>query len=162
MNRFGFKDLFRPSGRLNRMDFFSGGALLAIAAVCIGFALSTLLGFMSGLSTIIVIIIQVLVTAPLLYGQFCVAAKRLHDLGLPAVLSVIGFVELAFTLYIAFSPPSSLPAAIAANVSHIDNVLKGIVIVFNLLLLFVPGTQGENRYGRRTTGGRPQAHNLEG
>ena len=163
MGRLTLKDLFHPRGRINRVDFLVGGMLLAIFGVCLGFAIGTIMGMINALPAPVVALIQIVLTAPLAYGQFCLGAKRLHDLNLPAVLALFSFVELIFTVYVAFTPPALLPAALGQNITTIDNSLMGIVVVFSLLLLFIPGTNGENRYGRRTVAdARPQAHNLEG
>lgn len=163
MGRLALKDLFHPRGSINRMDFLVGGMLVAIFGVCLGFAISTIMGMFNGLPAPVVVLIQIVLTAPLAYGQFCVSAKRLHDLNLPAVLALFSFVELVFTLYVGFTPPALLPPALSQNITTIDNSLMAVVVVFSLLLLFIPGTKGENRYGRRTVAdARPQAHNLEG
>lgn len=163
MRRLGLTDLFHPSGRINRMDFFTGGALLAIAAVSLEFGINTLLGMAREIPASVMIAAQLLIVVPLIYGQFCVTAKRLHDINIPAVVAITGFVGSIFGLYLSFTPPAYIPAAIAQNVSRIDVILMAIVIIFNLILLFVPGTDGENRYGRRTVADpRPQATSLEG
>ena len=163
MNRLGLKDLFHAHGRINRMDFFTGGALLAIAAVSLGFGVGTLLGMVDVLPTPAVVVVQLLISVPLIYGQFCVTAKRLHDVNMPAALATMGFVELMFTLYVGFAPPAFLPGTIEQNISLIDNVLMATVVVFNLGLLFLPGTPGENRYGSRPTAERlPKARDLQG
>ena len=163
MRTFGFKDLFDPKGRVNRVGFFTGGALLSIATVSLGFAFNTLIGMLEhGIAEPVNFALRLIVFVPLVYGQFCVTAKRLHDLNLPAAPAVIGFVELTFTLYVGLGGDTLVPAAVSAHVSLIDDILMGVVVVFNLLLLFIPGTRGDNRYGLPFTGGeRLKAHLLD-
>lgn len=161
MGRLGLKAIFDPRGRINRVDFFIGGLLLGILGICLNFAVETLAR--SALPMPAIVAAEIALMVPMIYGQFCLIAKRLHDLNLPAALALLAFAGVIFTLYVAIVPPAQLPTAVSQNVSNIDKILTVVGIICGLLLLFVPGTSGENRYGRRSVAGaRPQAHDLQG
>jgi len=161
----GLKDLFNPNGRINRASYFTGGALLSMFALCAGFALGMLFSIIGkSLPAYTLELCQLLVALPLVYGQFCVTSKRLHDLNLPALLSLIAFAGLIFQIAVALTPNAYFPAAVTAYMPLAGNIILGTVIIFVLGLLFVPGTKGPNRYGQNVLGAKspPRPNVLEG
>lgn len=163
----GIKDIFDPKGRIDRLTYFIYGAILGIISVVIQgplLAFSAVLGdtAQSYISEYPAIYLA-LVVLPLLYGQFCIYAKRLHDLNLPAILAVPLFGEIIFNVVFSFVPPLEEFNLEPKMLATIGMILGGAIIVAHLLLLFVPGTRGPNRYGSNNLGNPlPKPKILEG
>ena len=112
--------LLSPSGRIPRREFWPGFAVVMVASVVLNFI--PLLGQLLGLV--------------MLWPQFCIHAKRLHDLGKSALLMLI---PLAVTI----------AAGVLSLVS--DRLSFGVsFLVGGAFLLWVgltPGQAGPNPYG---------------
>lgn len=115
-------DLFLNStGRIGRLRFIAGAAVLVLIWATIDLALQTP-GWL-----------RAVIAAALLYGGFCVLSQRLHDRGRSGWWS--GPILLAFAL--AWPQPLT-PLGWAATI-----VL--VLVVFDLAIL--PGQAAFNRYG---------------
>jgi uncharacterized membrane protein YhaH (DUF805 family) len=169
----GIKEIFDPKGRIDRVTLFlydlglgligSAGLFLIRAGASIAQAKTSLdlFPYQAGVTLVFCLIV--------VYAMFCVDAKRLHDLNVTAFLILIPFAAnfLHVVLPILERHPTelpfTLPTAITDNQATIDIVLGGIQLIFALVLLFVPGTRGPNRYGARYSDeAPPKARILEG
>lgn len=152
----GIKDIFDPKGRIDRMTYFIYGAILGIIfyvtayAGEIGFTLLEAVlpkAVTEDPDNIFPIVLTIafyaIVFLPSLYGTFCIGAKRLHDIGLPAVLAPIGLLYALGSLVLT----DDIPGAVAIN-----NILFWVWVAFGAAMLFVPGQRGPNRYGDNSTG----------
>lgn len=163
----GIKDIFTPKGRIDRMTYFIYGVILVIMAVVIR---GVLFGVAAGLGDAVEPyvsdypdLIGAILVLPLLYGQFCIFAKRLHDLNLPAVLALLLFSDLIFEIAVGFLPDPAPPNVTLETLAAVGGGLGIATYVGHLLLLFVPGQRGPNRYGESSVGpDRPKPKILEG
>lgn len=163
----GIKDIFDPKGRIDRLTFFFYGAILRIITIIIGAAVLVPLTLIENVPQIVIDnadLVRWGILLPLLYGQFCVCAKRLHDLGLPAILGLLYFADhialLALTLGMTFASLTPEQEALGGTI-----VASSWLVTLGtwVLLQFVPGKRGPNKYGVSSTGeDRPRAHVLEG
>jgi uncharacterized membrane protein YhaH (DUF805 family) len=147
----GIKDIFDPKGRIDRMTYFIYGAILGIIFYVtayggqIGFtlleaALPKEVTEDPGNIYLIALTIAfyAVVFLPSLYGAFCIGAKRLHDIGLPAIRAPIGLLYALGSLVLT----DDIPGGAAIN-----GMLYWVWVAFGAAMLFVPGHRGPNRYG---------------
>ena len=152
----GIKDIFDPKGRIDRMTYFIYGAILGIIfqvtayAGQIGFTLleaalpKAVTEYPGNIYLVaLTIAFYAVVFLPSFYGTFCIGAKRLHDVGLPAILAPIGLVYALVTLVLT----DDIPGAAAIN-----GILFWVWVGFGAAMLFVPGQRGPNRYGENSIG----------
>lgn len=160
----GLKDVFDPKGRIDRLTYFIYGLVLRIISVILAGTVFFLASFLGDVAETYVeeysTLAKVVIALPLLYGVFCVYAKRLHDLNMPAALGVLGFIDIILTVISAFISNASMSPTMAYTIM---GIVVFVIVAFHLLLLFVPGTKGENRYGLNNLGSpRPTGKILEG
>jgi len=153
----GIKDIFNARGRINRMTFFMYGAVLEIIRTVVSYAFMFVLLSLpeSGDQSVVTALYSAYGLFLLVYawGLFCIAAKRLHDLNLPALIAAIGVCLWALRILIDSGLSIPLPAPL----------LTLAALAFGLCLLLIPGTKGANRYGVHAL--RPErirAHDLSG
>jgi uncharacterized membrane protein YhaH (DUF805 family) len=163
----GIKDVFDPKGRIDRLTFFMYGMILGIVTYVMAFVGGVAIGFfIAALPEDQARYFEngyLLALLPVFYGHFCIRAKRLHDLGLPAVLALIGLVDIIGMLGFAVHQAAPFLPASLSDEKNVTNVLTCVSLVFTLLLLFIPGQRGANRYGENSTGpDRPKPKILEG
>jgi uncharacterized membrane protein YhaH (DUF805 family) len=152
----GIKDVFDPKGRIDRITYFIYAMMLGIIFYVtlyggeIGFTLlqaaypAIVNPDWSSIPMIALALgLLAAILLPFLYGTFCIGAKRLHDLGLPAILSLVGLLPSLNYLLIEADVPGAATA---------DSVLFWVALAFSLFLLFAPGKKGPNRYGENSTG----------
>ena len=137
--------LFSWSGRLGRLAYFGYSMLLATILVVLGLVLLLpLRNAESGLGVGIAITVILVLAA--IFGGFCLAAKRLHDLDMSAwhyawILLVPAFFN---GLGMAMKQTGSdVPGLVVSLVGSVISLGVG------LFLLFWPGTDGTNRFGER-------------
>ncbi len=164
----GIKDVFDPKGRIDRLTYFMYGCILRMMQVVLMFAVAAFLSAISGQIPEALkpypVTARLIVCLPVFYGAFCIQAKRLHDIGLPATLAVIGLSDIVLTAGMEIAPHvTTVPAALATNAPMIAEDISWGVLAFHLLLLLVPGKRGANRYGKSATGEElPRPRMLEG
>jgi uncharacterized membrane protein YhaH (DUF805 family) len=113
--------LLSPQGRIARREFWPGFAAVMVASIVLN--LIPILGQLLGLL--------------LLWPQFCIRAKRLHDMGKTALLLLI---PLAVTIL-----GSSLSAISGGRLAFGVPFLVGVA--FLLWVGLTPGQTNPNRYG---------------
>lgn len=120
------KNMLTTRGRLNRWNLFTMNLLAILFAVvaCIPAAAIVFLGVMLHLgklwfALLIPCAIQLLIVVAM---GVCLTIRRLHDLGLTGWLAIVFYLPEFFGWEI-------------------------VSLIFCLLLIFVPGTHGPNRYG---------------
>ena len=137
--------LFSWSGRLGRLAYFGYSFLLVAVLVVLGLIfLLPLRNAADG--TGVAIAIMVVLGLMGLFGGFCLAAKRLHDLDMSAWHYVwIIFVPAFFNGSGAAMKQlgMTLPGLLTSLLGSLISLLVG------LYLLFWPGTDGTNRCGER-------------
>ena len=164
----GIKDIFDPKGRIDRLTYWMYGVMLMIAVYVGAFAIvaisETLKLTLHAIPPAFVALAPMVMVIPLFYGQFCIRAKRLHDLGLPAIVGLLGFADtIGQALYLSEAALHWLPAEMITNQDTINLDLTAFTWIFHLLLLFIPGQRGPNRYGESSAGpALPKPKILEG
>ena len=161
----GAKDIFDPRGRIDRLTFFMYGAALAIVgqvgSILVDLAI-TVLGQPQPVPRGVYLAVEALLLLPLLYGRYCILSKRLHDIGLPGILGLLYFGDFIFMAFLGFAPKAYVPPEVAAHTTQAHLILLTVSLGLSVLLLFIPGNRGGNRYGERDLGDRPRAHVLDG
>jgi uncharacterized membrane protein YhaH (DUF805 family) len=164
----GLKDIFDPKGRIDRLTYLIYAFILGMMQFVLMFAVAAVLVSISG---------QIpetwkpyphvarrITSLPVLYGVFCIQAKRLHDLGLPAIFGVLAITDILFAA--GFDIARHINAVQAVVAPHLNDITEGVawgVLIFDALLLFTPGKKGANRYGLNSTGeALPRPLILEG
>lgn len=152
-----WEQVFSFNGRMRRSDWWIKGLLAGLAfglvwlpfKLIVGQAFPSLGGY--GLS--IVAVLGFLLMAPFLWVQTALCVKRGHDLNIPAwpiiTYQVVG-VGMSYAPYDLLLPPDSVlftePAILTMGAVNI-----AISLIFLVLLGFIPGTRGPNRFGPSTT-----------
>jgi uncharacterized membrane protein YhaH (DUF805 family) len=137
--------LFSWSGRLGRLAYFGYSMLLGTVLVVLGLILLLpLYNAQSGMG--VGIAIAVILALMAIFGGFCLAAKRLHDLDMSAwhyawIILVPSFFN---GLGLAMKQGGmEVPGLLTSLVGSVISLGVG------LFLLFWPGTDGTNRFGER-------------
>lgn len=138
--------LFSWSGRLGRLAYFGYSFLLVAIVTVIGLILLLPLRNAGDGGLAVGIVIGAILVLTLLFGGFCLAAKRLHDLNLPAwhyawivlLPSFLNGVGVAMK-----QTGAEVPGLVTSLLGSVISILVG------LFLLFWPGTDGANDYGER-------------
>jgi uncharacterized membrane protein YhaH (DUF805 family) len=137
--------LFSWSGRLGRLAYFGYSMLLITILVVLGLILLLpLYNAQSGMG--VGIAIAAILALAAIFGGFCLAAKRLHDLDMSAwhyawiILVPAFFNGLGTAMQKSGSELSGLVVSLIGSV---------ISLGVGLFLLFWPGTDGTNRFGER-------------
>jgi len=147
----GLGEFITPKGRLNRLPYFANSAGVNIIALVIGLVFRGLMSWVgeaeSSVSVAMQIIWLVLVIF-LNYLWFCLAAKRLHDIGLTAWIGLIVWADTALMLIITVMEIMGLPLSQFTDQNTIQATITIVSIIFSLVLLFTPGQKGENRFGK--------------
>lgn len=159
LDRDNIKSLFAKSlnisGRINRMDHFLRKFFLLLAQIPITIIAIIIIGFIAkflgepaqiGMSLTIDFFFIILF---FIYAYFfgllwnVVTVLRLHDLNLDGRWCIINFVifipMLMFLFRIVVPRPGEYPLSYTLPLS--------IFILFNVILLFIKGSPGENHYG---------------
>jgi uncharacterized membrane protein YhaH (DUF805 family) len=137
--------LFSWSGRLGRLAYF--GYSMVLVAVLLVLGLILLLPLRNAENGLGVgIAIGAILVLMGLFGGFCLAAKRLHDLNMSAWHYAWIILVPAFL--------NGLGAAIKQTGMELPGLLTSLVgsvisLGVGLFLLFWPGTDGANDYGER-------------
>ncbi len=143
-----------PQGRLNRLQYFASWIVLSVAALIAAMTLYQLFQPGDGVSSL-AIVGFVIAVVPLSFIVFFLHAKRLHDLGLPAV---IGLAVVAGPIAVSVLSLLDMIHAIPDWLLTIRDVSKelgrDIGIGFGSYLLLAPGQPGDNRYGPAPSTGR--------
>ncbi len=143
--------LFSPKGRMARLPF------LAVVVVVYG-AFIGLVNVWNSNSGVLRVVLNVVILA-LFAVKFIMTARRLHDIRLPAFLGAPNLILIAWAGYNNFAvsylhaPAFSLPGylllghqALGYNAVTLG-ILMAILVLTDLVLIFIPGTKGSNRYG---------------
>jgi uncharacterized membrane protein YhaH (DUF805 family) len=137
--------LFSWSGRMGRLAYFGYSFLLIGVLAVLGLIfLLPLRNATDGHGVAIAIVVVLVLMG--ICGGFCLAAKRLHDLNLPAWHYVwMIFIPALFNGFGAAmqQPAMKLPGLMSSLVGSLISLLIG------LYLLFWPGTDGPNDFGER-------------
>lgn len=143
-----------PYGRLCRKSYFASlvvyFALTFFFLLPIGLALrdwsfSTRHG--SG-SNVAMWLVSGLVMLALAYCIFCLHAKRLHDLGLPAAIALVFIIGMPVGLVAGIvSQVGAAPEWLDILEKGLNELARDANIGFGAYLLLAPGERGDNRYG---------------
>ncbi len=143
-----------PYGRLCRKSYFASIVVYIVLAVAIMLPL-TLTMFKSSWPVpppsqgdVLTWVGGGLVTLALNYCIFCLHAKRLHDLGLPAVIALVFVIGTPVALVAGFMGHfGNAPEWLDALESGLKEVTRDANIGVGTYLLLAPGERGSNRYG---------------
>ncbi|ESQ75609.1 DUF805 domain-containing protein [Asticcacaulis sp. AC402] len=162
------RGIFHPGDRIDRLTFFYYGLILILIQYVFPVLLLGPGLFAADLPTGLAIFrdsVQMVIGLVVLYGQFCLYAKRLHDINLPAIVAMLLFSGLFVELFLPvtaadFDPMTAAPLTWQATaVSLVDKA----VTVGQLFLLIIPGLRRPNRYGFSSSGIElPRSKPLEG
>ena len=117
------------TGRIARMPYFLFSLGLIVIAVVLTFILAMILGQFGLLVTYILLLIP----------SYNLMAKRLQDFDKPGNWA-IGVIALGI-----------LAGFLALVLPTFSGLVSLLQLLLMLLILFVPGTNGENRYGPQPT-----------
>lgn len=151
-------ELFGFKGRIRRTEWWVRGILVGLVAAVFYVPFSLALGaeggpFDSETGHYAYLVIGFLLMAPFLWIQTAISVQRGHDVNIPAwpivafqIFSVgSGCIPYAL-LFPAGGPLTAVTAAFAINGVYWAGSLIGLVI-----LGFIPGTRGPNRFGPSAT-----------
>lgn len=167
----GVKDLFTPKGRIDRLTCFMYSVALSMVGKVISYGMNIAAPMInphdSDEITNYLFAANLVLVLPLTYSQFCVYAKRLHDMNLPAILALFPFLIGGFIIFVVFGeemlPGLDLHGLTSEHSSAAILGAVGLFILFDLIIYFMPGTRGPNRYGERHMGDAlPKPRILEG
>jgi len=138
--------LFSWGGRMGRLAYFGYSFLLVGVLAVIGLVLLLPLRNAGDGGLGVGIAIGAILTLALFSGGFCLAAKRLHDLNLPAwhyawIVLVPAFLNGVGQ--VMRQSGAEFPGLLTGLLGSVISILVG------LFLLFWPGTDGANDYGER-------------
>jgi uncharacterized membrane protein YhaH (DUF805 family) len=139
--------LFSWGGRMGRLAYFGYSLLLGIVLVVLALILlMPLRNAADGMGVGVGIAIVVILVLMGLFGGFCLAAKRLHDLDMSAW-------HYAWIVLIP-AVMSGLSAAMQQQGPTMPGLLISLLgylisLMVYLFLLAWPGTDGTNRFGER-------------
>jgi len=138
--------LFSWGGRMGRLAYFGYSILLFGVLAVIGLVLLLPLRNAGDGGLAVGIAIGAILVLAMLYGGFCLCAKRLHDLNLPAwhyvwIVLLPSFLNGAGQAM--KQTGAELPGLLTGLLGSVISLLVG------LYLLFWPGTDGPNDYGER-------------
>ncbi|GAB2177358.1 DUF805 domain-containing protein [Dongia sp. agr-C8] len=137
--------LFSWGGRMGRLAYFGYSMLLVAVLVVLGLVLLLPLRNATDARGVTIAIIVILVAMGI-WGGFCLAAKRLHDVNLSAWHYAWMIVVPAIC--------NGLGAALTKSGMQVPGltatILGGVISLgVSLFLLLWPGTDGPNDYGER-------------
>jgi uncharacterized membrane protein YhaH (DUF805 family) len=139
--------LFSWGGRMGRLAYFGYSILLSVMLVVLNLVLLLPLRNAPDAKGI-TIAITLILGAMGIWGGFCLAAKRLHDVDLSAW----------YYVWIILIPALLNGVGVAMRHPEVGMTVPGLVVslagltfllLVYLILLFWPGTDGTNRYGER-------------
>lgn len=142
------------SGRISRLQYFVYGLIYAVL-----FFVVFLSAFMGGLfalneagdltdPTLQSVAVYTFIYAVFLYGVFGLYAKRLHDLGWPAVLGLLLLIDLPVDLAVSIAKGyMTVPPLVDTVKMVVDGLGKLATIGLGLMLTFQRGNNGANKYG---------------
>lgn len=140
--------LLSLSGRISRLQYFVYG--LIYTAIFLG----AYVGFYAVASNASDVTepvgawIYAIIMAGFLYALVCNYGKRLHDLGSPAILCVFALFDLPLDIGVTLaSAYVAIPEAVLKVNEISGNIGNVVAIGFGLILTFMPGQRGSNKYG---------------
>lgn len=150
--------LFGFEGRIRRTEWWVRSLLVGLVAAVVYLPFRLILGapdgpFRGETGFYAYLAIEFLITFPLLWIQMALSVQRGHDLNIPAwpiiafQIFAVGSGYVPFDrLFPADGPVTPVTAAFAINGVYWAGSLIGLVI-----LGFLPGTRGPNRFGPSST-----------
>ncbi len=143
-----------PYGRLCRKSYFASivvyivFALVIILPVTLVSLNSSWHARSSSGADLVIWLGESLADLALYYCIYCLQAKRLHDLGLPAVIALVFVIGLPVALLAGFLAHfGSAPDWLDALEIGVNEVTRDANIGVGAYLLLAPGERGDNRYG---------------
>lgn len=131
------KGLIRLSGRINRLQFSIGIIILSIAMHLTHNLIHALLVSVVILPAYYAIqLLESTLLILLMVGYYSIYVRRLNDLAFPGF-----FVGILWTMFLIFT--TSFEA-----VKNKDFMFSVIILIVNLTLCLVPGTERQNAYGK--------------
>ena len=140
---------FMATGRISRLQYLVQSLILLIA-----FKLVSTVALMVGQTLdnghrhliAIVLAVTSVLTA---YVYFCLDAKRMHDTNVSAIVAAVMLSEplLSSLMTLGFSYAEFRPPGVIAIMSTITPLWQIGFGLITLILLLVPGTRGDNKYG---------------
>lgn len=137
--------LFSWGGRMGRLAYFGYSILLTFTLVILGLILLLPLRNATDAKGVTIAIIVIL-AAMAIWGGFCLAAKRLHDVNLTAwhYAWMVIFPTICSGFGAAFKELGMVvPGLVSTIVGGVISLGAG------LFLLLWPGSEGTNDYGER-------------
>lgn len=142
--------LFGFQGRLRRLDWWGLGILTGFIDGLIRMVLRLTLGVTEPSSdSIVPMIVGLLFAAPFIWVFLALNVKRMHDLNWPAWPVVVATLVLEA---LTWAPPGTLAGLdtvlpIAFGATARDVIDWTLVLAVLVVLGFIHGTQGPNRFG---------------
>ena len=136
-------------GRLNRLRYFKRGLVIGVVAVLLDVLFSNGDGSDNGFT----IAFGILFLLP----TYCLNVRRLKDLDKDATVAVLYLIlETILLIFEMFGWDSmsmaSLERGIITGYAQIYICTLVVQLAISIFLTFVPGTQGENKYGKDPLG----------
>lgn len=138
-----FQYLFTSSdGRINRVKYWAGVAILLVAWLVVGFIVNSIVG-----GTIFGVILLIPALAALFYAFYAVAAKRFQDRDKPGITALYGLVPAFIANLITMFGLAGTPQEPNALGWICTLVIWGVGLWFLIDLGILKGTPGPNRFG---------------
>ncbi len=140
--------LLSASGRINRLQYLAQWGLYVAILLPIALIIYLVLDSLSYTHSVALLVGTGGLTYLLTYLFVCLHAKRLHDLGMPAIISAV-LVVAAPLAYISalISHFTEVPEAWRVFADTVTEISKDANIGMGAYLLMAPGQPGANKYG---------------
>ena len=137
--------LLTPSGRMSRLQYFVYGLICSAAWIALMVVIAQ---FDASNAIVVTIILNGLCLLGFLYMIFCLAVKRLHDLGWPAWLVIFMLLDLPLDYLVESTAPFAHVPEVLTTVMHgIDLICRTVSFGLGIGLTFVRGNRGANSHG---------------
>lgn len=129
----------KTTGRLNRLRYFKRSVLLILITLLVSLPFAVVFSDSMGNLTAEGDIIAAVINLVMLFPSYCLDVRRLHDMDKDDTLAKINFVLGVAIIFSGNGDPFEL--------STLEVIVSLLITVILIYMLFVPGTNGENKYG---------------
>lgn len=129
----------KTTGRLNRLRYLKRSILLMIVPLLLSLPFAVVFSDSMGNLTAKGEIIVAIIDLVMLFPGYCLDVRRLHDMDKDDTLAKINFVLSVVVIFSVSGDPFEFSTS--------ELIVSLLIIVILIYMLFVPGTNGENKYG---------------